>query len=81
MSADGTHRHARASGRAWSRATCSTTWTWRYGTDAVTVTLFQGSDPTAKDVACIDIAMLKQIDDPRSTSRWPAARSWTASQA
>ncbi len=36
--------------------------------DAVTITLFQGSDPTARDVACIDIATLKQttitLDQP-----------------
>jgi hypothetical protein len=32
-----------------------------YTDDAVTVTLFQGSDPTAGDVACIEIAMLKQV--------------------
>jgi hypothetical protein len=33
----------------------------RYGADAVTVTLYQGSDPNAKDVACIEIAVLKQV--------------------
>ena len=32
-----------------------------YGTDAVTVTLYQGSDPNAGDVACIEIAVLKQV--------------------
>ena len=32
-----------------------------YGADAVTVTLFQGSDPNAGDVACIDIALQKQV--------------------
>jgi hypothetical protein len=32
-----------------------------YTDDAVTVTLFQGSDPDAGDVACIEIAMLKQV--------------------
>ena len=32
-----------------------------YGDDAVTVTLFQGSDPNAGDVACIEIAVLKQV--------------------
>jgi len=31
------------------------------GADAVTVTLFQGSDPNAGDVACIDIALQKQV--------------------
>ena len=35
-----------------------------YGTDAVTITLYQGNDPTAGDVACIDIAMLKQVVVP-----------------
>lgn len=39
-----------------------------YAADGVTITLFQGSDPSAKDVACIDIAMLKQttitLDQP-----------------
>jgi hypothetical protein len=29
--------------------------------DAVTVTLYQGSDPSAGQVACIDIAVLKQV--------------------
>jgi hypothetical protein len=29
-----------------------------YGTDTITITLFEGSDPSANDVACIDIAML-----------------------
>jgi hypothetical protein len=32
-----------------------------YGSDTVTITLFQGSDPTAGMVACPDIAMLKQV--------------------
>ena len=32
-----------------------------YGADTVTVTLFQGSDTSAVDVACIDIALLKQV--------------------
>jgi len=32
-----------------------------YGTDAVTITLFEGSDPSAGMVACPDIAMLKQV--------------------
>jgi len=32
-----------------------------YGADAVTVTLFQGSDPNAGNVACIDIAVQKQV--------------------
>jgi hypothetical protein len=31
------------------------------GPRAVTVTLFQGSDPSAGQVACIDIAALKQV--------------------
>ena len=39
-----------------------------YGTDTVTFTLFQGSDPTAGQVACPDIAVLKQttitLDQP-----------------
>jgi len=39
-----------------------------YSADAVTVTLFQGSDPNAGDVACIDIALQKQatitLDEP-----------------
>ena len=35
-----------------------------YGNDAVTITLYQGNDPTAGDVACIDIAMLKQVVVP-----------------
>jgi hypothetical protein len=32
-----------------------------YGTSAVTITLFEGSDPSAGMVACPDIAMLKQV--------------------
>ena len=32
-----------------------------YDADAVTVTLFQGSDPNGGDVACIDIALQKQV--------------------
>ena len=32
-----------------------------YGTDAVTITLFEGSDPSAGMVACPDLAMLKQV--------------------
>ena len=39
-----------------------------YAGDGVTVTLFQGSDPSAGDVACIEIAVLKQttitLDQP-----------------
>jgi hypothetical protein len=39
-----------------------------YAADGVTVTLFQGTDPSAKDVACIEIAVLKQttitLDQP-----------------
>jgi len=33
----------------------------REGPTAVTVTLYQGSDPNAGDVACIEIAVLKQV--------------------
>jgi hypothetical protein len=32
-----------------------------YGSDTVTITLFEGSDPSAGMVACADIAMLKQV--------------------
>jgi len=32
-----------------------------YGSDAVTITLFQGSDPSAGLVACPEIAVLKQV--------------------
>jgi hypothetical protein len=32
-----------------------------YGADTVTITLFEGHDPSAGDVACIDIAMLKRV--------------------
>jgi hypothetical protein len=32
-----------------------------YGTDAVTITLFEGSDPSVEMVACPDLAMLKQV--------------------
>jgi len=39
-----------------------------YGADTVTIALFEGSDPGAKDVACIDIAMLAsttvRLDQP-----------------
>jgi len=39
-----------------------------YGTAAVTITLFQGHDSNAGDVACIEIAVLKQttvtLDEP-----------------
>jgi hypothetical protein len=35
-----------------------------YGAGAVTVTLFQGSDPNGGDVACIDIALQKQVTIP-----------------
>jgi len=39
-----------------------------YGEDAITVTLFEGHDPSAGDVACIEIAQLKstvvQLDQP-----------------
>lgn len=32
-----------------------------YGTDAVTITLFEGHDPNAGDVACIEIGVFKQV--------------------
>jgi hypothetical protein len=32
-----------------------------YGTNAVTITLFEGHDVTAGDVACIEIALLKKV--------------------
>ena len=35
-----------------------------YGTDSVTITLYEGSDPSAGMVACSDIAMLKQVTVP-----------------
>jgi hypothetical protein len=35
-----------------------------YGTDTVTITLYEGSDPGAGMVACSDIAMLKQVTVP-----------------
>jgi hypothetical protein len=39
-----------------------------YGTDTVTITLFEGSDPDAGDVACIDIGVFKRtvvvLDQP-----------------
>ena len=35
-----------------------------YGTDGVTITLFDGSDPNAGMVACPDIAVLKQVTVP-----------------
>ena len=39
-----------------------------YGADAVTITLFEGRDPNAGDVACIEIAVFKrvivQLDEP-----------------
>lgn len=34
----------------------------RYGGDAITITLFEGHDPSAGDVACIEIAQLKMTD-------------------
>ncbi len=44
-----------------------------YGTDEVTITLFEGSDPSAGMVACPDIAMLKQVtvqlDQPLAARR------------
>ena len=40
----------------------------RYGASAVTITLFEGHDPNAGDVACIEIGVLKrvavQLDEP-----------------
>jgi len=33
----------------------------RYGSDAVTITLFEGHDPSEGDVACIDIAVFKRV--------------------
>jgi len=40
----------------------------RYGTDAVTITLYEGHDPSAGDVACIEIGVFKrvivQLDEP-----------------
>ena len=33
----------------------------RYGTDAVTITLFEGHDPSAGQVACIDIGVFKRV--------------------
>jgi hypothetical protein len=40
----------------------------RYGTDTVTITLYEGHDPNAGDVACIEIGVLKrvvvQLDEP-----------------
>jgi hypothetical protein len=35
-----------------------------YGTDTVTITLFEGSDPGAGMVACPDLAVLKQVTVP-----------------
>jgi hypothetical protein len=32
-----------------------------YGSDAVTITLFEGHDPTAGDVACIEIGVFKRV--------------------
>jgi hypothetical protein len=32
-----------------------------YGTGAITITLFEGHDATAGDVACIEIALLKEV--------------------
>jgi hypothetical protein len=32
-----------------------------YSSDAVTITLFEGHDPDAQDVACIEIALLKSV--------------------
>ncbi|HEX6400179.1 MAG TPA: hypothetical protein VF108_06900 [Actinomycetota bacterium] len=32
-----------------------------YGRDAITITLFEGHDPSAGDVACIEIAVLKEV--------------------
>lgn len=40
----------------------------RYGADAVTITLYEGRDPSARDVACIEIGVFKrvivQLDEP-----------------
>jgi hypothetical protein len=33
----------------------------RYGTETVTITLYEGRDPDAGDVACIEIGVLKQV--------------------
>ena len=33
----------------------------RYGPDAVTITLFEGRDPSAGDVACIEIGVFKRV--------------------
>jgi hypothetical protein len=33
----------------------------RYGADAVTITLFEGHDPDAGDVACIEIGVFKRV--------------------
>ena len=33
----------------------------RYGASAVTITLFEGHDPNAGDVACIEIGVLKRV--------------------
>lgn len=35
-----------------------------YGTDAITITLFEGHDASAGDVACIEIALLKKVVVP-----------------
>jgi hypothetical protein len=35
-----------------------------YGAEAITVTLFEGHDPRAGDVACIEIALLKKVIVP-----------------
>lgn len=32
-----------------------------YGSDAVTITLFEGHDPAARDVACIEIGVFKRV--------------------
>jgi hypothetical protein len=32
-----------------------------YGSDSVTITLFEGHDPTAGDVACIEIGVFKRV--------------------
>ncbi len=33
----------------------------RYGTDAVTITLYEGHDADAGDVACIEIGVFKRV--------------------
>ena len=49
-----------------------------FGRDAVTITLFEGSDADAGQVACIEDRRLQADRRSRSISRSPAATSWTA---